>query len=261
MSNKTTTQKPATDLCRHTNEAVYVRDASLVDDLIGKISFTDMFFFHLMGRRPKRAETAILDAVLVALMEHGLTPSAIAARMVAMSSPEASQAAIAAGLLAVGSQFIGTIEDSARLLSELIDAPEGVEARASAVVKRYRDERRLLPGFGHHLHRPDDPRSPRLIEVAREHGVAGRYVDALLILAKAVDAAAGRHITINATGAIGALLSEIGIPLGAIRGIAVVSRAAGLVGHIQEEAAQPIARFIWDLAEHQVEHRAGPKPI
>jgi citrate synthase len=195
----------------------------------------------------------------VTLMEHGLTPSSIAARMVAISSPEAPQAALAAGLLAVGSQFIGTIEDSARLLVEIADAPEGAQQRAQTIVKTYREERRLLAGFGHHLHRPDDPRSPKLIAVAREHGFGGRYIEALLTLASAVDAAAGRHITINATGAIGAILLELGIPLAAVRGIAIVSRAAGLVGHIQEERERPIARFIWDLAEREIEHRAGPK--
>ncbi len=251
-------KRPATELCRHTNDAIYIRDASLVDDLIGRLSFTEMFFFHLMARRPKPAETALLDAILVTLMEHGLTPSAIAARMIALSSPEATQAAIAAGLLAVGSQFIGTIEDSARLLIEIADAPDGVTAAAASLVARFRAEKKLVPGFGHHLHRPDDPRTPRLLELAREHGFAGRYVDALLVLATTVDKAAGRHITINATGAVGAILVELGIPLTAIRGIAVVSRAAGLVGHVQEELTQPIGRFIWDLAEHEIDHRAGP---
>ena len=248
---------PTTALCRHTNEAIFIRDANLCDDLIGKISFTEMIYFNLLGRRASAANTAVLDSVLVTIMEHGLTPTAITARMIALSSPEALQAAVAAGILGVGSKFIGTIEDSARLLVEIADAPEGADARAAAVVQRHRDSHQLVPGFGHHLHRPDDPRTPRILDVARENGAAGRYVDALLVLAKAVDAAAGRHITINATGAIGAVLSEIGIPLDSIRGIAVISRAAGLVAHIQEEREKPIARFIWELAEQKIEHTAG----
>jgi len=248
---------PTTELCRHTNEAIFIRNSNLCDDLIGKISFTEMIFYNLMGQRASSAQTAVLNAVLVTLMEHGLTPSAIAARMTALSSPEALQGAVAAGILGVGSKFIGTIEDSARLLEEMLGAPEGLEARAIAIVKRHRDARMLVPGFGHHLHRPDDPRTPKLLEVARQNDVAGRYVEALLVLAKAVDAAAKRHITINATGAIGAVLSEIGIPLDSIRGIAVISRAAGLVAHIQEERERPLARFVWELAEEHVEHGAG----
>lgn len=253
----TETTRPTTGLCRHTNEAIYIRDQNLCDDLIGKISFTEMIYFNLLGRRPDAARTAVLDAVLVTLMEHGLTPSAIATRMIALSSPEATQAAVAAGLLGVGSKFIGTIEDSARLLAEMLDAPEGVEARASTIVRRHRESRSLIPGFGHHLHRPDDPRSPRILDVARRHGLAGRYVDALAVLAKEVDRQAGRHITINATGAIGAVLSEIGVPLDSIRGIAVVSRAAGLVAHVHEERSSPLARTIWELAEERIEHTAG----
>ena len=248
---------PSTALCRHTNDAIFIRDANLCDDLIGKISFTEMIFFNLLGRRASAADTAVLNAVLVTIMEHGLTPSAIATRMIALSSPEALQAAVAAGILGVGSKFIGTIEDSARVLAEIVEAPEGAVERAGAIVQRYRDAHQLLPGFGHHLHRPDDPRSPRILAVARENGVAGRYVDALLVLAQAVDAGAGRHITINATGAIGAVLCEIGIPLDSIRGIAVISRAAGLVAHVQEEREKPSARFMWELAEKSIEHTAG----
>ncbi|MGF7161557.1 citrate synthase [Rhodoligotrophos appendicifer] len=245
---------PTTKLCRYTNDQVFVHNVDLCKDLIGKISFTEMIFFHLMDRRPRVAETAMLDAILVTLMEHGLTPSAITTRMIALSSPEAPQAAVAAGLLAVGSQFIGTIEDSARLLQALVAGKGSLEEQARETVMRYRQEKRLLPGFGHHLHRPDDPRTPVILAVAREHGLAGRHVDALMILGKTVDEAAGRHITINVTGAIGAILSDMEIPVDIIRGIAVISRAAGLVGHIKEERESPAARFIWELAEEHVHH-------
>jgi citrate synthase len=108
-----------------------------------------------------------------------------------------------------------------------------------------------IPGFGHPHHKPDDPRSPRLLAIAEEAGVPGRHVRALRLLAKEVDAAWGRHLTINATGAVAALLGEIGVPVGVMRGIAVVSRAAGLVGHIREEQVAPSARHIWNtVSEH-----------
>ena len=87
-----------------------------------------------------------------------------------------------------------------------------------------------LPGFGHPLHKPDDPRTPVLLDLARAEGVAGRHIAALEALGKAVDTAWGKHITINATGAIAAVLSEIGIPVEVMRGFAVITRAAGLVG-------------------------------
>lgn len=252
-----TTKAPTTYLCRYTSDRIYLRELDLVGEVIGKMTLTELFFHQLLGRRPEPREIRMLDAVMVTLMEHGLTPSAIATRMVAVSSPEALQAAVAAGLLAVGSQFIGTIEDSARLIGKLLDAPEGVEAKAAEVVRTYRAERKHLPGFGHHLHKPDDPRSPRLLDLAGELGLAGKHVGALRILAAEVDRQYGRHITINATGAVGAVLNELGMPVEAIRGVAVIARAAGLVTHVLEERREPTARYIWDLAEEHVKHAAG----
>ena len=95
-----------TKLSTHTNEALFLRDKNLVEDVMGKMSFTDAMFYHIMGVTPSAGQRAILDAVLVTLMEHGFTPSAIAARMTYLSAPEAMQSAVAAGLLSVASQFI-----------------------------------------------------------------------------------------------------------------------------------------------------------
>ncbi len=249
---------PATRIARHTPDAIYVREANLVEELIGKLSFTEMMYFQLMGKRPSAAQTRILDAVLVTLMEHGLTPSVIAARMVYDSSPESLQSAVAAGLLCVGSTFVGTMEGCAKLLEEMLAAPEGEAARARSIAERHRAAKTPLPGFGHPIHKPDDPRSPRLLALAEEAGVPGRHVRALRALAAEVDAVYGRHITINATGAIAALLAEIGIPQPVMRGVAIVSRAAGLLGHIREEQLDPAARFMWERVEEQVPYRSDP---
>ena len=243
---------PTTRIAHHTADAIYVRGASLVDDLIGKLTFTEMMYFQLMGARPTPAQTKILDAVLVTLMEHGITPSSIVSRLIYDSCPEAVQAAVAAGLLGVGSTFIGTMEGCAANIEELLGAAEGEAARARAIVQRVRAAKLPIPGFGHPHHKPDDPRSPRLLAVAEEAGVPGRHIRALRLLSKEVDAAWGRHLTINATGAVAALLGEIGIPVQVMRGIAVVSRAAGLVGHIREEQLDPSARHIWNTVSQHI---------
>jgi citrate synthase len=243
---------PATRIAHHTAEAIYVRGASLVDDLIGKLTFTEMMYFQMMASRPTPAQTRILDAVLVTLMEHGITPSTIVSRLIYDSCPEAVQAAVAAGLLGVGSTFVGTMEGCAANLEEIIAAPEGEAARAKAIAQRVRAANQPIPGFGHPHHKPDDPRSPRLIAVAEEAGVPGRHIRALRLLANEVDAAWGRHLTINATGAVAALLGEIGIPREVMRGVAVVSRSAGLVGHIREEQVDPAARRIWEAAASNI---------
>ena len=244
-------KKPTTKIAHHTTDAIYVRGASLVDDLIGKLTFTEMMYFQLLGGRPTPAQTRILDAVLVTLMEHGLTPSAIATRLIYDSCPEAIQAAVAAGLLGVGSTFIGTMEGCAANLEEIL-ASSSQETKAKEIAIRFRQAKKPIPGFGHPHHKPDDPRSPRLIAIAEEAGVPGRHIRALRLLATEVDAAWGRHLTINATGAIAALLGEIGVPREVARGIAVVSRAAGLVGHIREEQLDPAARHMWDVVAENV---------
>ncbi len=246
------TARPTTAICTSDARSIRVRGANLVDELIGRLTFTEMILFHLSGERPTRTQVAVLDAVLVTLMEHGLTPSAIATRLIYDSAPEALQSAVAAGLLGVGSTFIGTMEGCAALIDEMLAAPEGVEARAHAIAQRHRAERRPMHGFGHPHHKPDDPRTPRLFELALAEGVPGRHIAALKALSAEVDLAYGRHLTINATGAIAALLGEIGIPQAVMRGIAVISRAAGLVGHVLEERERPSARFIWETVDRAI---------
>ncbi|GHD45653.1 citryl-CoA lyase [Thalassobaculum fulvum] len=244
--------KQTTSIATHTNEDIYIRDRSLCRELIGKLSFTEMIYFQILGRMPTPAQTAVVDACLVTLMEHGLTPSALATRLIYSSAPEAMQAGVAAGLMGVGSVFVGTMEGCATLLAEILAAPEGVPAAARRVAEEHRAARRPLPGFGHHLHRPDDPRSIRLFQVARDQGVADRHVEAVLALSAAVDEVYGKHITINATGAIAACLGDCGVPAEILRGFALITRCAGLVGHVHEEQHKPAMRAIWEAADEAV---------
>jgi citrate synthase len=246
-----TKRPPTTGLCRHTREAIYVRGENLVEDLMGEVTFTEMSYFAVTGRRPSKGQVRILDAVLVTLMEHGLTPSAIAARMVYGSTPETLQAGVSAGLLAVGSVFVGTMEGCAALLARIIDAADTGET-AREIAREYRDSRRPVPGFGHHMHKPDDPRTPKLFAIAESEGVPGKHIAALRALSAAVDDAFGKHLTINATGAVAALLGEIAIPAPVMRGFAVISRSAGLVAHIAEEQETPSMRHVWELVEEGV---------
>ncbi|PIW26289.1 MAG: citryl-CoA lyase [Rhodospirillales bacterium CG15_BIG_FIL_POST_REV_8_21_14_020_66_15] len=252
--------KPTQKLATHTLTDLYFRDQNLVTEMMGKMTFTEAMIRHILGREPSPADVAIIDAVLITLMEHGMTPSAIATRLTYHSAPEALQAAVAAGLLNVGSQFVGTMENCAKLLREITSDPAGVDAASARVAKDFRENRKHLPGFGHHLHRPDDPRSPKLFEIARAQGVKGTYIDALLALSREVDAAYGKHLTINATGATAAVLSEIGIAPEIMRGFAVISRAAGLVAHIAEEQDVPTARTIWDVVDEEIPY-SGNAPV
>ncbi len=244
-------EKPTTSIATCTPNDVFVRGKSLCADLIGKITFTEMTYFQIVGRMPTAAQTAVLDACLVTLMEHGLTPSVLATRLVYSSAPEAMQGAVAAGILGVGSVFVGTVEGCAALLARIVTA-SNIAAEAKLVASEHRASRSSLAGFGHPVHKPDDPRTPCILAVAESHGIAGRHVAALRALSAAVDDVYGKHITINATGAIAAALADAGIPIAIMRGLAILARCAGLVGHLHEEQTKPAMRAIWEAAERAV---------
>jgi len=242
-----------------TRDAIYIRERSLVDDLMGHVDFTTMMIFQITGRMPSAQERSVVDAVLVALMEHGLTPSSISARLIYSSSPDAMQGAVAAGLLGSGSVFLGAMEDLARILQDGVRQVEagGIDADGycRAIITHAQESQERVPGFGHHIHRPDDPRTPRLLAIAAQQGVAGQHVQLLERLSKTMDAIKGKHVTVNVTGAVAAVLSDLGYPWQIMRGFSLVARAAGLVGHIQEEQQYPLGRELWDLVEHSVPYR------
>ena len=240
-----------TNIATSDKTTITVRGKSLVDELIGHRTFTETMYFALVHRLPTPGETMVLDACLVTLMEHGWTPSSIVTRLMADSTPGQAQVAIAAGLLAVGDVFAGTMDGCARLLVAGVDAPD-VGTWCRETVAHHRSNRLPMPGFGHPFHKPEDPRPPRLFQVAQDAGLSGRYIALLQRLGTEIDGAYGRHLTINATGAIAALLLEIGVPPVAMRAVAVVSRAGGLAGHLVEEQQKPAAREIWRMTEHGI---------
>ena len=238
-----------THIATSTPTSITVRGLDLVNSLIGHHTFTEMVYFLIKHKMPGLTETRVLDACLVTLMEHGWTPPAVIARAMINSVPSQVQVAIAAGLLSIGDVNVGTMENCAILLHAALASGEDLDSWCRDTADRYRAERKPVPGFGHSFHKPDDPRTPRLFQIARDAGVNGRYISLLEKLSTAVDRANGRHITINATGAIGALLLEIDLPPEILRGIAVISRAGGLCGHIVEERETRTLRRIGRIIE------------
>jgi citrate synthase len=239
-----------------TADRIEVRGRDLVADLIGKVSFTQMFLFHLLGREASATQVAVTDAVLVAIMEHGLVPSAVAARLTLLGAPESLQGAVAAGLLGVGDRFAGTASACAEVLESIVTAPAAERAsRAVAIVESFRRERKPLPGFGHPTHRSGDPRVPRLIEIARSQRVPGHYIEALRQLESAVTQVLGRPLPTNVSAAIAVALREVEIPPEAIRGVVLTARCAGLAGHLLEEMRDPSANEMWQAAERAVPYR------
>jgi len=229
---------------------VTIRGKDLVDEIIGEITFTQMMYLQVFGSMPTPAQVRVLDAVLVTLVEHGIG-AALSSRLIYLTSPDSIQSAIATGVLSMGSQFGGVMEGIGRDLEAIVAATD-MDAEAAKIVAAYRAAKKSVPGFGHPHHRPEDPRTIKLLAVAEKEGLSGRWVAALRALAKAVDASLGKHITINATAGIAALLGELGVPWKLMRGFACVSRAAGIIGNIYEEQTNPSAFQLMEMAQHEV---------
>lgn len=245
-----------------TPDRIFVQGYDLVQDVIGTLNLGDMAYLEMTGRLPTAQQSRVFNAILVTLVEHGMTPMAIVARLTYLGAPESLQAAVAAGLCGMGTTFAGTAEGAARLLHDAWDKRDGADADtlARAIVADFRARGRSIPGLGHNLHKPRDPRTARLFDIAAEEGHAGPYVDLMLAIGRHAEAAHGKSLPVNATGAIGALCCELGISWKAARGIAVVGRAVGLVGHLVEEQGNPIAREVWLRTEAETSRQDEAAP-
>src|SRR5262245_16523281 len=126
-----------------------LRGKDTLKDLVGKVTFTEGVFLAVTGRLPDQRETRILDACLVILMDHGVTPSALVTRLVADSVPADVQVPIAAGLLTVGNKFIGTIAGCGAILEKGAASGLAPERWAAETVAEYARTKRRFPGFGH----------------------------------------------------------------------------------------------------------------
>jgi citrate synthase len=217
-----------------------MRGRDTLTDIVGEMTFAEGFYFIVTGRRPTGSEARVLDAALLVLMDHGLTPSALVARLVADSNPDDIQIPLAAGVLMVGNRFAGTMVGAGRILSQGMAYQGDKRTWAAQIVQEFRQSKRRMPGFGHPDYKDVDPRAQRLFRIAEQAGVPGDHIGLLKLLSEAMDADAKRHVTLNVTGALGAVLHEIRFPVEAMRSVAVVGRCAGLVAHVQEERTAPI---------------------
>jgi citrate synthase len=238
-----------------TRDSITVRGRDLTTELLGKVDLGGMAFLEIRGRLPTEKEAEVFNAVLITLVEHGMTPQAIATRLVNLAAPEALQAAVAAGLCGVGSVFAGGSEQTAKMLQNAFkDGADGTTLPevAAGIVETFVAQRQPIPGIGHPLHKPIDPRTPVLFGIAERNGFRGRYIALLEQISKNAEARLQRELPVNATGAIGAILSELDFPWRICRGIAVISRCVGLVGHLAEEMKNPLGREIWERIEEEV---------
>lgn len=246
---------------RSTPDSITVRGHDLANEVMGEMSFADLTFLLASGRTPAEGESILFNAVLVSLADHGLTPTALAARFTYTGAPESMQGAIAAGLLGAGSVFLGPVEDTARFLQTILEKL-GAEQRSDDValtsgardaVREMVKEARRIPGLGHPTHTEIDPRTPRIYQLAHEVGHAGLHLRLLELVAAAHREETDRSLPINGAGAAGAALADLGFPPSVARGFALLARTAGLIGHLAEESQRPIGMRLWK----EVDERAS----
>jgi citrate synthase len=243
-----------------TPDRVTVRGRDLAHDVMGRLSFTEYFFFLATGRPPTPEQSFFLDLSLVAIAEHGLTPSVQAARMTYAADPAALQGAVAAGILGCGTVILGAADLCRKLLDEVLARAEGgvsIEAAALAAAKEYRAAGKSIPGYGHPLHKPKDPRAERMFALARERGIAGPSVEAATGLAKAVADVWAKPLPMNVSMAIAATLRDLDVPASLIRGAPILARTAGLIAHLDEEAQTPIGFLLASKGEEAISHLAA----
>ena len=225
----------------------------LAQDLMGKVGFGELAFWLVAMRRPSTGELRVFESVLVALADHGFTPTAIAARLTYLSAPDSLQGALAAGLLGGGSRFLGVTEDCGQFLAATLaehggDLPEdddGWDRVALKALTARRAAGELVPGLGHPNHKDEDPRTPALLAIADEEGLRGPHLRLFVAMGRMSEPALGKRLPLNGAGACGAALADLGLEPELLRGFALLARTAGLLGQIAEERRNPIANKIY----------------
>jgi citrate synthase len=246
--------RAATAICEFDSDRILVRGRNLVDDIMGTYSFSELLILQALGREPSKLQSRIVDSVLVTIMEHGLVPSAVVARLTLGGAPESFQGAVAAGLLGVGDRYAGTAAACGAMLERIVAVPVSERpVQSLEEVAACRRRREQVPGFGHPIHRNGDPRVERLLDIAREAGAGGAFIDALDLLTESVRTELAKPLVTNISAAIAAVLGEAEIPARMMRGIVLTARCAGLVGHLLEEMDNPIADDMWLAARAAVE--------
>ena len=250
-------QTPVTHISHAYPDRVEVRGRDLTGDLMGRLSFTEYFHLLLTGREPTPDQHDFLDVLLVAIAEHGMMPTNVAARMTLAADPESLHGAVAAGILGCGPVVLGTSEACARLLAEAqeqVAAGEEPAAVADRIARELHAEGGKVPGFGHPVHRPVDPRAERILELADERGASGPHVLLARCLRDSVAETWGKPLPLNVSLPIAAVMLDLGFPTDAVKAIPILARTAGLLAHLAEEQERPLGFLLARAAEEAVEY-------
>ena len=236
-------RRPVSHISQAYPDRVAVRGRDLTGDLMGRLSFTEYFHLLLCGEEPTEEQRYFLDLLLVAIAEHGMMPTNVAARMTLAADPGSLQGAVAAGILGCGPVILGTSEACARLLVQAQERVAAGTATAAAAAdeaaRAVRTAGERLPGFGHPVHKPLDPRAERILELADARGASGPHVALARHFRDAAAAAWGRPLTMNVSMPIAAVMLDVGFPAAAVKAVPILARTASLLAHLAEERELP----------------------
>jgi citrate synthase len=248
-------------------ETITLLGKDLAQDVLGSVGFGELAFWLAAQRRPTPGQTRVFEAVLAALADHGFTPTAIVTRLTYLSAPDSIQGALAAGLLGGGSRFLGVTEDTGRFLHDVVSTldplpvgDDGWDAIALDTVKAQRASGRFVPGLGHHVHKDGDPRTPRLMAIAREEGLFGPHLSLFAAIGRVHPEVLGKTLPLNGAGVCGAALADLDLPIELLRGFALLARTAGLIGQLAEELRHPVANEIF-LSVDRATKPVPPDPV
>ncbi|WP_078849366.1 citryl-CoA lyase [Streptomyces sp. NRRL F-5126] len=249
-----------TSLGTSTASTITLLGEDLANDLMGSVGLTELAYRLVTLRTPTAGQVRMLDACLLALADHGFTPTAIAARLTYLSAPDSVQGAMAAGLLGGGSRFLGVTEDCGQFLHGVIDGlgsvpttPGQWDEAARDAVREARAHQRIIPGLGHPVHKRLDPRTPALVTIATEEGCYGPHLALFEAIGRVHPEFLGRTLVLNGAGVVGAGLADLGLPVKLLRGFALVARAVGLLGQLAEEERMPVGMDTYLFVERHAE--------
>jgi citrate synthase len=251
------TDRPITHISQAHADRVEVRGRDLAGDLMGRLTFTEYFHLLLTGREPTNDERFFLDLLLVAIAEHGMMPTNVAARMTLAADPGSLHGAVAAGILGAGPVILGTSEDCARLLEsaqERVAAGEAPARVTEQLAEEILSAGGRVPGFGHPVHRPVDPRAERILVLADERGVSGPHVLLARSLADGVAKTRGKPLTMNVSLPIAAVMLDLGFSSSVVKSVPILARTASLLAHLAEEREHPVGFLMAARADEAVEY-------
>ncbi len=217
-----------------------------IQDLIGHLSFTQMIWFMTMGEELAEEKEGLLEAALVAAVDHGpQAPSIAIARMASTCGVDINNA-MASALNVLGDVHGGAGEQAVELFSQIRDSIEQgtpIKQAVEQTVQHWQlSHGKFIPGFGHRFHNPVDPRSPRLMELVREaagrNSVSGQYAEIGEAVARHLENRARRPVPMNIDGATAVIFCELGCPPTLARGLFCLSRSVGILAHAYEQTKQ-----------------------